>query len=544
MAKVSLLWRIARSLKSALLNTEKANASRRIEFSQEMVDRRDRKKQAGLRQAGYEFMSEDSGLSIEELKAKVDRLRAMNITTLSLYRFRANGIYKMNEEESVEALYKMKESVDIEDDIKWDYRLIDLGKKSYDDADVNEKIDKLKALESEMLTDEAKMDIAMKAAYLHPENMTKEELNDLVMDMEFTRRVLGYSHYGYAMYRFGDKSIPERREFISGKERVMLLPDINTRESIAVLDDKLMTYERFKEYFGRDMVSIDSEKDYFRFKSFFKNNDKAVIKPRFDSLGKGIKLIYRSEIKNYRKYFLELIDEYRRFLLEGYIEAADEIKALNPDSVNTVRVIAHFDGEKTSIRSTSMRIGHAGSFVDNAGAGGLTVAIDRKTGMIDSFGCDEKGFRYECHPDTGIRFKGYQIPEWDKALELVNAVSGKIKGAKYVGWDLALTKDHEWVIVEANGKTGFFGAQAPHDNGRRREFLNTVGADPRGALYNEVALKMAEEVKEEEGIPVEETMEKLRHFESLGLDGRYFKANRAWELTDEECLQIKEAVLK
>lgn len=36
--------------------------------------------------------------------------------------------------------------------------------------------------------------------------------------------------------------------------------------------------------------------------------------------------------------------------------------------------------------------------------------------------------------------------------------------------------------------------------------------------------------------------EKLRHFESLGIDGRYFKSYRAWELSDAECIELKEAL--
>lgn len=518
------------------MNDEKAGTAERIEFSQKQVDRRDRKKKRGIKQSGYEEMMQDSGLTREELDEKLARFRAMDITHLSFYRFRANGFYKMNDEEAAEALRKMKKSVEIEEDLKWDFRLIDLGKKDYDFA--QPRIDELKALESELMTPAAKKEIAMKAGYLHPEDMNEEQINDLAMDMEFTRRILRYSHNGYVEFHFYEKTIPERREFINGHERRMLLPLVNTEESIAILDDKLMTYERLKEWFDRDMVNIGSEKDWFRFKAFFDNNETAVIKPRFDSLGKGIKLIRKSEISSLRKTFIELIDDYRRFLMEGFIEPADEIRALNPDSVNTVRIIAYNNGETTSIRSASMRIGRAGSFVDNAGAGGITVAIDRETGVIDSDGCDEKGFRYEKHPDTGITFKGYQLPDWDKALEVVYSVADKIEGAKYVGWDLACTSEHKWVIVEANGKTGFFGAQAPHDWGRRKEFLNTIGADPRGALYEEVALKMTQRVEEEYGIPQDETMEKLRHFESLGLDGRLFEKNRAWELSDEECLAL------
>lgn len=540
MAKVSILWRIGRSAKDMLFDVERAGIKKRIEFSRDQVKRRDKKKKKGINAAGYEIMAEGSGLSMKQLRDKFDRFRSFGICDLSLYRFRAAGLYKMDDEQAKKTLELMKESERLEDDLKWDFRLIELGKMTCDEA--ADKIQKFRDLESRILTAEARREIALKAGYLHPENMSDEEIDDLAMDMEFTRSILRFGHGEYAKFHFHDKSIAERRGFVSDRERNMLLSAVNTEESIAVLDDKLLTYEKLSDLYGRDMISISSEKDWFRFKRFFDNNDAAVIKPRFDSLGKGIKLIRRSEISNMQKTFIGLIDEYRRFLMEGFIDAAPEIRALNPDSVNTVRIIAYFDGADTSIWSCSMRIGHAGSFVDNAGAGGITVSVDKDTGVISSDGCDEKGFRYEKHPDTGVTLKGYQLPAWDKALAVVNEVSGRIEGAKFVGWDLACTSDYEWVIVEANGKTGFFGAQAPQGKGRREELLETIGADPRGAIYNEIALKMANNVLDAQKIPVDVTMDRLSHFESLGLDGRYFRPYRGWELTDAECLELKEAI--
>ena len=538
MAKTSFLWRAARSLKAALVNMEKSSQKKRVAFSQKQVERRDRLKKKGIRQAGYEFMFQESGLNKEELKVKADHFRDMGIVGFSASRFKNTGLYKMNDEQAREHLLKMKKSNELGRDLRWDYRLIDLGKLAYEDT--YDKIDELKKLESEILTPEAKREFAEKVGYLHPEKMTDEEINDLVMDMEFTRRILRYSHNGYVQFHLHEKTIPERREFISGRERVMLMPIINTDESKAILDDKLLTYEKLKEWFGRDMVSISSEADYFKFKKFFENNKRAVIKPRFDSLGKGIKLIYRSDMESLRRGFIELIDEYRRFLMEGFIDAAPEVRALNPDSVNTVRFITHYDGEKVKIWSVSMRIGRAGSFVDNAGAGGVTVSVDKETGMIISDACDEAGFRYERHPETKIKFKGYQLPAWDKALEVVHSVVDKIEGATFVGWDLACTADHDWVIIEANGKTGFFGAQAPLDIGRRKDFLKTIGAPERGVLCDEIVYETADRLEEEHGIPAEEIVEKLLHFESLGLDGRYFEPNRAWELSDEEILKLKQ----
>lgn len=536
MRKTSIFRRIARSAKAIVFAEEKADTQKRIEFAQKQVARRVSRKKKIVREEGYRMMMSDTGMTQEELRLKLQRLRETGITLITFYWYRVFGLYRMSGEEAMRTLQLMKEAADLEGGIKWDLRQIDLGRKTYPDIEAG--MDEFRKRMAELLTPEAKIEIAAKAGYLHPEAMDEGERDALAADMEATRRALNYDYNEYAAFHFYDKSTAERREFIGDAEKRKILRYINSEESIGILDDKLMTYERLGEFFGRGMVYIGSEKDWFRFRSFFRKNDEAVVKPRFESLGKGIRLIRRSEAGDLRKLFIELIDEHRRFLLEGYIHSAEEIKALNPDSVNTVRIISYFDGTDTSIRSSSIRIGHAGSFTDNVGSGGITALVDAESGVIISDGTDDLGIRYETHPDTGVRLKGYQLPAWDKAIETVRAVSGKIDGARYIGWDLACTSDYEWVIVEGNSKTGFFGAQAPTGTGRRREFFETTGRDPADPLFCEITLMMAEELLDEEGTAVETTMERLKHFESLGLDGRHFRPGRVWELTDEECISL------
>lgn len=534
MARASIPRRLGRVAKSIIFNEERSDMAKRLELSQKQVARRVRNKKKLIREEGYRLMMKETGMSQEALKDKFEYLRDLNIATLTFFLYRAYGLYRMTDDEAVEALRRMKEAEDLEDDLKWDFRQVDLGRKTYEELE--EKSAEVIAVMKRLLTPEAKREIAGKAAYLQTQDMDDREIEDLAADMEFSRCILRFDHNEYAAFHFHDKSVPERRAFIGDAEKRKILKDINTEESIGILDDKLMSYERLKDYYGRDLVSIASEKDYLRFKRFFMDNDAAVIKPRFESLGKGISLIERADIKNMWKLFLELVDEHRRFLMEGYIHAAEEIKKFNPDSVNTVRVIAYHEGDETSIRSASMRIGHAGSFIDNLGAGGITVSVDKDTGEIISDGIDEMGVMYERHPDTGVKFKGTKLPAWDGALETVRAAAEIIDGAKYVGWDLACTSDYKWVIVEGNSKTGFFGAQAPIGTGRRAELFETIGKDPCDPLFCEVTYKMAEALSKEEGIPLEDTMKGLKHFESLGLDGRYYKSGRAWELTDEECV--------
>lgn len=537
MEKVSIFRRAGRLAKSIIHDDEKKDLSERHDFSQEQVEKRKKRGRRDRRLEHDLVIMEETGMTREEIDAKWKRFREMGILPVSYNLFNLCGLYKMNDEEAREALLKVKELKRLEEDLWWDYRLIDLGKLTYDDVEAKSK--EFRDLYGSLMVMREQRKLAMKAAYLHPEKMSDEEITELAMDMKFTDCILKYNNTGYVSFHFHEKTIPERREFVCTKERTMMLPDLNSKESLAVLDDKLLTYEALKEFYGREMVSI-SDKDFRRFRDFFDRNDAAVIKPRFDLMGKGVMLIRKSDITDMRTTFRELVDNYRKFLMEGLIEAAPEVKVLNPDSVNTVRIITHFDGKEAVVWSASMRIGHVGSFVDNVGAGGLTVTIDTETGVIISDARDEGGFSFEKHPETGIVFKGYQLPAWDKALETVKAMAAKMPDAKFVGWDLACNSDYEWVIVEGNGQTGFYGAQAPIDTGRRKSFLEVNGADPRGVIKDLVVKQMAEEVEEETGIPKEEIVEKLLHFESLGLDGRYFRPNRAWELTDEECLALME----
>lgn len=179
-----------------------------------------------------------------------------------------------------------------------------------------------------------------------------------------------------------------------------------------------------------------------------------------------------------KKLFRGLRKEYDSFIVEELIQAHDTIRALNPDSVNTVRVITYFDGEKTIIHDTFMKVGKKGSFVDNGGAGGIFVSVNPETGVFKSAGCDENGIVYEKHPDTGITFNGYQLPDWQQARALAMELSTQVPGLNYIGWDFTYTKKKKWVIVEGNAKTQFFGQQCTTGVGLRKNVIETIQYKP------------------------------------------------------------------
>lgn len=116
----------------------------------------------------------------------------------------------------------------------------------------------------------------------------------------------------------------------------------------------------------------------------------------------------------------------------------------------------------------TLRVGRGDGIIDNFSAGGISALIDPETGCICSDGADKKGRRYAAHPDTGVRFDGYRLPEWDKAVAMVTTAAHMVPGNHYCGWDLAYST-HGWCMVEANCTAQMGGMQIITQTGRKAE---------------------------------------------------------------------------
>jgi hypothetical protein len=122
-------------------------------------------------------------------------------------------------------------------------------------------------------------------------------------------------------------------------------------------------------------------------------------------------------------------------------------------------------------------MGIGNSHIDNVCAGGLYAVIDLDTGIIRSGGYKQNKMSGEellIHPDTGRKIIGYQIPEWDSLIALVNELANSIPEQKLVGWDFALS-DKGWVMVEGNTRPSLECIQVEMKCGFRREFEMIFG---------------------------------------------------------------------
>lgn len=156
-----------------------------------------------------------------------------------------------------------------------------------------------------------------------------------------------------------------------------------------------------------------------------------------------------------------------KLIIEELVVQSESLRMFNSSSVNTVRCITFHTKNGVIAPFFFMKTGRAGSFVDNGSAGGLLVAIDNTTGCLGS-STDEYGNRFDSHPDSGVSFRGFQLPEWKQMVNMCCEMASRLPEVKVIGWDMAHT-NHGWVCIEGNSMTEAIGPQSTSLRGIRSE---------------------------------------------------------------------------
>jgi hypothetical protein len=311
--------------------------------------------------------------------------------------------------------------------------------------------------------------IAQEKFSLSADYSGKEVDSKILDDVVFSYFALGFSPDEFIYYKFEKRTINERMEFLSNKLKAKYHSHFDNLIDSSVFTDKYLTYLKFKDFFRREIAVIENENDYSGFEAFVGRHPKYVKKDVYEGCGRSIELVDSANCgKTIKQQFDEMVAGLK-YVVEELIIQSKDMAQFNSSSVNTVRCITMVTKKGVNVPFGFLRIGAPGSFVDNAGSGGICCAIDMATGQVITDGFDEKGYHYSAHPESGIVFKGYKLPEWDQLLLLANKVASELPGVKTIGWDFAHT-NKGWVIVEGNAMSQIEVLQIPMQRGMRKDF--------------------------------------------------------------------------
>ncbi len=302
----------------------------------------------------------------------------------------------------------------------------------------------------------------------------------LRLDMKFRYYAYGYSPNEYIAYGLSGKSEAEMHSFISDRESLCYAYRLNDYNAWNVFMDKMNTYLKFREYYQRDAICILDQSDFDAYLAFTEKHPVFVKKDVSESCGRSVERIdLATSDRTKEELFAEFLQT-KKIILEECVHQSSVLASLNASSVNTVRCFTLYTKHGVLIPWCFMKVGRSGSFVDNGGAGGILVGIDCKTGQLSTDGIDEYGRWYPVHPDSGVAFQGFQLPQWEEMLALCRQMAVQVPKVPWIGWDMAHTDDG-WVVIEGNAASEMIGPQATGQAGLRQK-MNQYMKDVRPAL--------------------------------------------------------------
>ena len=284
----------------------------------------------------------------------------------------------------------------------------------------------------------------------------------------------GYMDYKIAqMYKLSPK---QRETTITRGISNQIVAMSNPREFWHFFDNKAEFNALFAEHIKRGWFDMTAGSEA-EFKEWLKDKNDIIVKPIDGSSGRGIKKFKRAEYENDPDFYGKL-KELGTGIVEEVVIQHSEINKINASSVNTVRIVTLNGSKKYGIVYAYIRIGQNGTDMDNVDCGGMACPIDLETGKISANGADKKGNVYEKHPESGVKFIGFQIPFFEEAKKMCMDSSKKIPEMKYIAWDVAITEDGP-LFIEGNSFPSHaipqFAAHFPDGIGilpRYREFID------------------------------------------------------------------------
>ena len=288
--------------------------------------------------------------------------------------------------------------------------------------------------------------------------------------MIYSLHRFGASFEEYFVFQFYNLNAEGRSRFNTLKMQYGYCEQVNGKNVREKFEDKGKCYELFKGYYKRDVFTYLTEADSIQLNHFVEKHPKFICKPLSGHSGQGIK-IYDIKTEDEIAHVKSTVQG--GFVVEELIEQAHTMSDLHPESINTLRIFTFTIKNKVEILGAAIRMGTGKSFVDNAGAGGIYVGVDINEGVVNTIARDNLGNKYLKHPDTGVIFPGFKVPDWEDAKQMIRDMALVIPDATMISWDLAYSVKG-WCMVEGNDVGEAYLYQAQTQTGAKQRIISKI----------------------------------------------------------------------
>jgi len=273
----------------------------------------------------------------------------------------------------------------------------------------------------------------------------------VVADMLYQAGVKNVGFQDYIDYDFAILTPAERATYMTHPVSNQISQKYDHPDYRGLFQDKVEFDKTFSDFLRRDWMVLDAD-NADELRAFTERLGTIVTKEPVGQAGTGVHRYHAADVEDWSTFHRGLLER-GEILVEEVIRQHDDLAAVCPGTVNTTRVTAFFDGQKTHILAMAQKFGR-GAVSDQMTFGGFYTMLD-ENGHALGAGYDSHGHVHELHPDSGVRIADFQLPMIDEVKAFVDQVARVVPQVQYVGWDIVVGPDGP-VLVEGNWGAGVY----------------------------------------------------------------------------------------
>ncbi len=273
----------------------------------------------------------------------------------------------------------------------------------------------------------------------------------VVVDMLWQAGFRNVGFQDYIDYDFAILTAAERATYMTHPVSNQLSQKFDHPDFRYIFQDKVEFDRVFSEHLHREWMVVE-EGNAAEVFAFAQRHGTIVTKEPVGQAGTGVHRYHAAEITDAEEFHRGLLAR-GELLIEEVIVQHAALAAVCPGTVNTTRITAFFDGERTHILAMAQKFGR-GAVSDQMTFGGFYTMLD-DDGRAVGPGYDSHGHVHARHPDSGFVIGDFQLPMMDEVRSFIDRVARVVPQVQYVGWDVVVTPDGP-VLVEGNWGAGVY----------------------------------------------------------------------------------------
>lgn len=253
----------------------------------------------------------------------------------------------------------------------------------------------------------------------------------------------------YLNYKFYEKSFKERKKYATIGYQNKFYKLAASCDYADFFSNKVNFNKNFNKFVKRKCLSY--EDGFEKIQKFLETHDSFVRKPISGLGGASVEKIKTIKIKDQKEFYENLKKD--NCLIEELVIQNKEWSKLNPDSLNTLRIVTKCVKGNADIMFAVARIGSGESIVDNFHQGGVGVKVNTESGTLEGMTIDKAGHIDTKTTKTKLKVDGFKIPYWEEIVEMVKEAAKVNDNVNIVGWDVGISENGP-VIIEGNRGPG------------------------------------------------------------------------------------------